>query len=476
MARKHSPAAVRPLGPQPRQPAGRRPAKLIAFALFVVGAAAGYLIGQPGDPSASVEPEQAAAVGAGSSVVDVTEYSWTRQTSPEFTPRLWAVHTAIEVDGYIYALITDDIQNRVSRALWRTANGAEWEQVSLDLGPGSVATDLDIRGEQLVVSGWDESRPTIWTTSIHHDITQLTWRPTHLDDGELPIGQLVPVFSEVRTEINSAGEHVVVAAMQYAIERDEVLPVGPNRPGGELSEIAIHGSQIWARTVSAAGQEAVEVVPIPEPITVQPISGRVGSRVTELSAWTMWVSPDGDSFVPIEPIRGLDVAPTVSAFNDGFIASTLTLDTSTYQILTSADGAAWRPVAGPVPEQCGSSRPGVVGAEMLLVAGDDFTHTCTPRDGVSWQVHETPQTAVSDNAFLWITGNEQGFLAFAINSEERAVLESADGIAWQRIGLEPSMAIGGAYLAGERMLNVARTGGRQTPQPWTMWVGQRLEG
>lgn len=449
----------------------------MTLALFVVGAATGYLIGLPSETTASPDSVTTTASPAdGSSIAGVTEYSWTRQSSPEFTPRLWAVHSAVEVDGYIYALITDDIQNRVSRALWRTADGAEWEPVPLDLGQSAVATDLDVREESLVMSGWEESRPTIWTSNPLDGTTRLTWQPTHLDEGELPLGQLVPVFSEVRTAINSAGEHVVVAAMQYSLDRYDLQPGGePNGSGAPTPEIAVHGSQIWTRTIGATGREVVNVIPIPDPITVQPTSGQVGTRVTELSAWAMWVSADGRSFSAIDPIDGLDLAPDVSAFHDEFVASTLTLATNTYDVLASADGSTWTPVAEPVPEQCGRTRPGVVGAAVLLVASDDFAHTCTSPDGASWRVHSTPQTAVSENAFVWITGNDTGFLALAINSQERAVLESADGIAWRRIGLEPGMAIGGAYLAGERVLNVARVGGRQTPRPWSMWVGQRLD-
>lgn len=477
MARRHPSTAVRPLGLEPKRSQGRGPVRLIALALFVVGAAAGYLVGLPNDTTAAPGSATTTAppVGSGSSVVDVTDYVWTQQSSPEFTPRLWAVHTAIEFDGYIYALITDDIQNRTSRALWRTADGAEWEQLALELGSAAVATDLDILEGRLVVSGWDGSRPTIWTSSAIGEMTDLTWRPTGLAGGELPIGQLVPVFSEVRTEINSAGEHVVVAAMQYSIDPQDFQtgsePIGSGTPE---PEIAIHKSQIWTRTVDTAGQEVVDVVPIPAPITVQPISGPVGTRVTELSAWAMWVSPDGTNYSAIDPIEGLDLAPDVSAFNDGFVASTLTLATRTYEILISTDGTVWNPISGPVPERCGRTRPGVVGAAVLLVANEDFSETCTTPDGISWQVNPTPHTTVSDNAFLWIAGNETGFLALAVNSQGHPVLESADGITWRRIGLEPAMAIGGAYLAGERVINVARAGGQSPPRPWTMWVGQRL--
>ena len=220
----------------------------------------------------------------------------------------------------------------------------------------------------------------------------------------------------------------------------------------------------------------MSVVPIPDPITVQPVSGSVGTRVTELTAWAMWTSADGTSFSPTDPLDGLDIAPTVSAFNDGFVATTWSPATDTFAVLSSADGAAWEPLAGQIPEECGNARPGVVGAAVLLVASKDFAHTCTTRDGASWQVHDTPQTTVADNAFLWITGNHTGFLALAANSQERAILESADGRAWKRIGFEPGIPTGSVILAGERVLNVARVGGQRMPRPWTMWVGQRLEG
>ena len=478
VARRHSTIAVRPLGPEPRRSQGRRPVLLIALGLFVVGAAAGYLIGLPGDtPDASAtvtttEPP----VAAGSSTLSVAEYAWTQQSSPEFTPRLWAVHTATEVDGYIYALITDDIQNRASRGLWRTADGARWEPVTFDLGPGAVATDLDVRGESLVVSGWEGARPTVWTSSPLDGTPTLAWEPIGLEGGELPIGELVPVFSDVHTAINSAGEHVVLAAMQYSLDHHDLQQVvESNGLGASLPEIAVHESQIWTKTTSAAGNEVVSVLQVPDPITVQAASGPVGTWVTELYAWAMWVSADGSSFSAADPIKGIDVAPQVMGFGDGFIATTWTAATDTYDMLLSVDGREWGPMPGPVPEECGATRPGVVGAELLLVAGEDFAHTCTTQDGTSWQVHHTPQTAVADNAILWITGNETRFLALAINSQERAVLESADGTLWRQITFEPEAKSGSAYLAGERVLNVARVGGRNSPRPWTIWVGQRLE-
>ena len=453
--------------------------RLIALALFVVGAAAGYLIGLPRDTTASSAAVTTTAppVASGLSNLGVAEFAWTKQDSPEFRPRLWAVHTAIEVDGYIYALITDDIQNRISRALWRTADGAGWEQLALDLGPGAVATDLDVRGESLVVSGWDGARPTVWTSSPLNDTARLTWRPAHLDDGELPVGRLVPVFSEVQTEISSAGEHVVVAAMQYSVDRDDLQPMGEsNGFGAPLPEIAVHGSRIWTKTVDAAGIETVSVLPIPDPITVQPASGSVGTRVTELYAWAVWVSPDGSSYSATDPIEGLEVAPDVMAFRDGFMATTYDLATDTFDMLLSPDGREWAPLPGPVPEECGKARPGVVGSGLLFVPSGDFAHTCTSQDGASWQVHSTPQSAIADNAFLWITGNETRFLALAANSQERAMLESTDGIVWREIAFEPEAAPGSAYLAGERVLNVARVGGRSAPRPWTMWVGEKIEG
>ncbi len=453
---------------------------MLALGLLVVGIAAGYLLGVPGNPTPPIAAtttttvEVAAATAA--EPLEVVDYAWTEQASPDRDPRLWAVHTAIEHDGAIYTLIVEDIDDRLSRALWRTADGAAWEQVSLDLGPDTVPTDLDVLDGDLLISGWDGDQPGLWRSTGSIQAPNISWRPVPLPSNRFPIGDLARVFSRVKTEVNAVGEVVVVADMLYAIDARSI-PGTTDRWGNPIAldgrpSMTVTGTEIWTSAVSADGVETASMLTIPPAYSTRPVSGRAGLDVVEVHAWSMWTSPTGSSFRTVAPQSGSDLAPTVMSFEDGFVAAVPAWAKKRYGLLMSEDGTAWEAAPGAPPSECGNARPAVAGAGVLLLVSEDFDYTCTSADGEVWEVHPSPQTAVSQNAFVWVTGDGDRFLAVAVNSQERAFLESVDGIDWRRSSLTDGATGGSAHLVGERLLVVARTGGSRDERPWTVWVGE----
>ncbi len=473
MARRPTETAVRPLGKPERPSPTRRRLPVISLALFTLGAAAGYLLGLTGESTAADAPTTptsttAPPVGAGAPGLGIAEYEWTRQIPPERNPNLWAIYQAVEFEGAIYLLIVDDIRNRISRALWKSDNGATWEQMTLDLGDDAVATDLDIYRGRLMISGWLGDRPAIWHAETVGEGAKVDWSLTSLPSASFPLGELQRVFSRVTTEVNGADEISVVASMQHAVDPDVVA-------GGsdymERPEMVVTGSSIWTKTIDGSGAVHARAIEIPDSFATKPVSGVAGTDVIEIQTWSSWHSADGNTFYP-SAVDGSHGVPVVRALGDRFVASVPGWGDDRYTLLLSADGATWDRSPIQPPYECGHPRPVAVGPAGLLLASETFDHTCTSRDGTRWQIEEVPETAVARGTFVWFDGNESRFLAIAFNANERAVLVSRDGVTWEKVSQADGMSGGSELLAGGRLVAANRTGTRTSPNPWTVWVGE----
>lgn len=451
----------------------RRPLPVIAVALFTLGAAAGYLLALTGESNAATAPTSttsttAPPVGAGAPGLGTAEYEWVKQIPPERNPNLWAIHAAVELEGDIYLLIVDDIRDRISRALWRSNDGATWEQMTLDLGADAVATDLDVYRGRLLISGWLGDRPAVWHSGTNAEGAAIEWSLTSLPSAAFPLGELQRVFSRVTTEVNSADEIAVVASMKYAVDPDVVA-------GGsdylQRPELVVTGSSIWTKTIDASGAVHMGAMEIPEAFATNPVSGVAGTDVIEIQAWSNWYSDDGHTFAT-SAVDGSHGVPIIRGLEEGFVASAPPWGEQRFTLLSSADGATWERSPIQPPHECGHTRPVTVGPAGLFLASETFDHTCTSSDGAQWKIEEVPETAVAQGAFVWFDANERRYLAIAFNTNERAVLVSQDAVTWEKVSQERGMSGGSAFLAGNRLVAANRTGTRNSPNPWTVWVGE----
>ena len=354
MARRPVENFVRPLDDVAVARRPSRPVPVIALVLFSLGIAGGYLLGLTGDDTAATAPTTTSTsvppVGAGAASLTVADFEWTEQMPPEHGPGLWAVHKAIEHDGQVYLLIVDDIGNRISRALWRSHDGASWERVTLGLGDDAVATDLDVYQGQLMISGWLGERPAVWRSADLIDAAAVQWARVSLPSEPFPFSELQRVFSRVSTQVNDEDELVVVATMQYAIDPD--LLAGRS-DYVERPELVVTDSAIWTKIIDGTGTIHMGTTAIPGNIAVKPTSGKLGTDVIELQAWSSWHSTDGRSFGALEE-PDFDLAPIVNGFGDGFVAS-VPVPGNRFELLFSEDGSTWVPPTNRPPAACGAA-------------------------------------------------------------------------------------------------------------------------
>ena len=476
MKRGHLEEAVRPLGERPAHREPRSRPGLVATALVVIGAAAGYLVGLPAETSADLVPTTTApgAVAAGGTTTPVADYDWVTPSGPSTRSPTWRVIAATDFEGDIYVLVLDDFEDRRLRSVWRSPDGADWEPVPLDFGTDVIVTDLDVHDGSLLLSGWDGGRPALWS-SPEGVSAQTRWEQILLPGESLSDASLIEGASAVSTEVNAAGEIVVVADLEYEIS-DLALSLSSDPAVesvlqfDEWPKVAVTDDLRWIRIVDPGGSETVQVIETPAELSIRPLGGRLGVDITGLEAWRAWTSDDGSLFEPVLMPEEVTRTPRIMALGDGFVASAPT-ETLDFALLHSADGAGWESWTGDIPDECGSQKAAAAANGMVLLVSKNFDHSCTTDDGTTWLVHPSPRTIISSNGFVGVDGGNKGFLVTSLNSVENAVLESPDGVNWRRVGFADGIIGGRSIPVGDRILTIARSGFAGGQRSWTVSVG-----
>lgn len=475
MARETDSGSVRPLGEPRRHPQHQRLPGLIAVALLAAGGTAGFILGLPGDTVRAEAITATTAAAVPTPQVTPLPYQWLEQAPIDNDQDAWAVHAAVEFDDDIYLLVSDDFETPRRRALWRSGDGEQWETLPLDLGPAAQVTDLDVYGQTLLLSGWSGTTPTMWRSQSPAAKDGFNWISMPLASGLDTVGQPIAAWSDLTTIVNPQGRAVTTARVAISLE-DRLLSM--SRGAGvtsllqlaELPQVAVAAGRLWMRTVAVDGDETVEMIQIPDTVGVKRGSGNYGTDIPALQAWAMWDSTDGFAFTP----RGLptplvdDLRPM--PFGDSFVATTEN-DRGRTDLWTLTD-VGWEPSDWTVPAECGGWENTAADGALLLTISDNFDAICVSEDGATWAVNESPTTAVSSQATIWIEGVREGFLAMALNSMEIAVLTSDDGVGWAVVNSAPEILGSVAYRVGDRLIATARRSGEMQPQPVVVWVGE----
>jgi hypothetical protein len=113
----------------------------------------------------------------------------------------------------------------------------------------------------------------------------------------------------------------------------------------------------------------------------------------------------------------------------------------------------------------------------MLLINDDFDTVCVSENTFDWTVRESAGTSLATTGQVWATGTATGFLALARNSQEFAVLISANGLDWQPIDFATGLLGTHTFLVGDRLITNAMTNG---PPPFgrrfSVWVGNPRRG
>lgn len=475
MARQVDNGAVRPLGESRRQAEHQHLPGMIAVALIVAGGMAGYLFGLPGDTAlpaaATVTTTNVPAVEP---LATPLHYQWLEQSPMDSEQDAWAVHAAEDLNDVIYLLVSDDRYSPLSRVLWRSRDGKQWEVMPLDLGPGAQVTDLDVYGQSLLLSGWVGTTPTIWRSQASSTSTDIEWIAAPLVSDLDAVGLPITELSSINTVVNSAGSVVTTANVEINLE-PSLLSLTED-PGvtsllhfAEFPDVAVSSTRLWMRIVDPDGEESVHTIQIPTSVRVRPVSGQYGIDIGALQAWAIWGSTDATGFTPIDLPAVLTGPLQTMPFGDSFAATT-TSDGGGTDLWVLAD-SVWTPSTWEVPAECGDWRRTVADGHRLVTISDDFDTACISEDGLHWVVRASSSTAVSSPASIWIEGSGDGFIAMAGNSLEYAVLTSADGLEWVRVNTNPDTVATRVFRVGDRLVTTARPAGSMIPRPVVVWVG-----
>jgi hypothetical protein len=453
---------------------------MIAVALLLAGGMAGYLFGLPGDTAV---PGPAAAttttVIVPAPAATPLRYQWLEQSPLGAEQDAWAVYAAEDLDDVIYLLVSDDYDSPLSRVLWRSLDGEQWELMPLDLGPGAQVTDLDVHGQSLLLSGWAGNIPTVWRSRPSSTTSDFDWIAVPLASDLTTVGLPMTEFASVTTVVNSAGRTVTTANVDISLEA-KLLDLTKD-PGvasllhfAEFPEVAVSSTRVWMRIVDPDGEESVHTSQIPTTVRVRPVSGQYGIDVGALQAWAMWESTNAIEFTPIVLPAVLTGPLQTMPFGDGFAATT-TNDDGRTDLWTLA-GSAWTQSTWEVPAECGDWRRTAADGHRLLTISDNFDTACISEDGSNWVVRSSSPTAVSSAASIWIEGTGDGFIAIAGNSLEYAVLTSGDGLEWVPLNSTPDTLATRVFRVGDRLVTTARPVGSMTPRPVVIWVGNPTDG
>ena len=478
---------------------GARVSVATATALLLVGGLVGYSMSLPATQrstpttmaSAAAQPVAAAPAPS----LAMAQFDWKEQRPDPLEQRAWGVVAAVELDEVLFLLAFEDFQTSEQRVLWRSTNGIDWTLLPLDFGHDVIVDDLDVYRGGLLLTGWDSGAPTVWrsdspmASNVEWDVISLPTEALPMPTKAVPqpteavplatanTGNLEEIrtsTAEIVTQINEAGEIVVasrvsgdITEMLLALAGDpdaESLLHLENRP-----EIAASGQRLWAQVIGDDGTTIVETLTIPSTVVLEPTAGDYVSDVGLLTWGSLWMSRDGSGFAPVD-LRGLPNIPTPAALGDTFVSTVERADRK-HELWSSADGHQWTRTSLVPPSACGTWESLTVGANRMMVSAPSFNLMCVSTTGQQWDVHESPETAVSSTGSVWVEGVGDGFIAVVQNLSEFAVLISDDGLEWKMIAFEPGTVGAHAMMVGDRMVASSLMMQPGDGRRFSVWVG-----
>ena len=433
---------------------GLRISLFTAIALLTVGGIIGYALGLPPTQRIEVaEPATTAATGTG--WLEDARYRWTAQHRSGTAEQAWGLFAAAELGETLYLLVFTNAWAPESRALWRSEDGAAWDEIALDFGEGTVIHDIDVYEDDLLLAGWRDDVPTVWASrgqvAPGHE-----WIEIPLSYGGLPGGDIWAAASDMSIDINAAGEIVISVATHFEITRLLLETAGdPSATSllhlAEAPQVAASQHRLWMQVRTAAGLETLRTVDLPETAIFDPDSGSYGTSTGLATARSLWVSDDGRSFVPVN-LSGMPAGPRPHGLGDSFVTA-LPRAGGSPALWTSADGVTWQPTATPPPRECSSWTTLTVGSSGLLLTNERFDLICVSEDGAEWAVDSSPKTAVSSSGRAWVEGGDIGFTALVNSTREFAVLVSADGFEWEAVDFGADTVGSHTLQVGERLVS-----------------------
>ena len=485
--------------PTVRPATGARVSVATAAVLLLVGGLVGYSMSLPATqratPTTMASAVAAPVAAAAAPSLAMAQFDWKEQRPDPLKQRAWGVVAAVELDEVLFLLAFEDFQTSEQRVLWRSANGIDWTLLPLDFGRDVIVDDLDVYEGGLLLTGWNSGAPTIWRSDspMARDVE---WNVISLPTEALPMPtkavpqptEAVPLATEntgnleeirtstaeIVTQINEAGE--IVIASRVSGDITEMLLTLAGDPDAESllhlenrPEIAASGQRLWAQVVGADGTTIIETLTIPSTVILEPTSGDYVSDVGLLTWGSLWMSSDGRAFAPVD-LRGLPNLPTPEALGDGFVSAVERADRK-HELWSSADGSHWTRTSLVPPSPCGTWESLAVGANRMMVSTPSFNLMCVSATGQEWEVHESPETAVSSTGSVWVEGVSGGFVAVVQNLSEFAVLISEDGLEWNMVAFEPGTVGAHAMLVGNRMVASSLMMQPGEGRRFSVWVG-----
>ena len=434
-----------------------RVSAVTAFALLAIGGVIGYALGLPATQRADIAvpttTTEASTEPAPRPILDAG-YRWTGQDFAGTARQAWGLFSADEIGDTLYLLVFSDPQNPRARAIWRSDAGASWDAIPLGFGPETVVHDLDAYEGSLLLAGWRGDVPTIWASQGHVDLGH-DWIEIPLPYIELPGADIWTAESDLELEVNEAGEIVVSVATHFEITQLLLDLAGdPTATSllhlAQLPHVAVSQQRLWAHVETAAGDETIEYIDLPETAVFDPDSGSYGTSTGLAIARSLWVSADGRSFAPVD-LSGMAVGPQPHGLGDSFVAA-LPSPTGLPSLWTSRDGMTWQPSATPPPSECASWTALTVGSPGVLLTNDRFDVMCLSDNGVDWDVRPSPATAISSSGRAWVAGGDTGFIALVNSIREFAVLISSDGFQWNTVDFGPGTVGSHTLQVGDRLV------------------------
>ncbi len=436
----------------------------------------GYSLALPGTEAA---PPPTTVVGGGTNQRAVAapieqptaRYDWMEQRRSSSAQQAWGLFGAVEIDDAMYLLVFSNVDSPTDRVLWRSENGIDWTEISLDLGADVVIHDLDVHDGALLLSGWNGEQTTIWRTEGRLGV-DLQWEELRLPGAVPSLGSVAAGESRVTTVVNGSGEIAVTARAQ--LEITEVLLAIADDPEmwsllhlDSLPDVATSGQRLWARVV-VDGEERIHTETVPPTALFEPDSGAYGTGMGQVVTQSLWASADGRTFSAVD-VSNFPSVPQPLAWGDTFVGA-VAGGHDAPSLWVSADGLTWKPTETAPPEICGDWSRAAVAGTVVLLTSERFDMMCVTEDGRDWTVRESPATAIASTGQVWIEGGEAGFLALAIKPPELAAFVSSDGLDWQRVEFADSMPGTYALRVGDKLVTSAMTVG-PTGRRFRVWVG-----
>jgi hypothetical protein len=181
-----------------------------------------------------------------------------------------------------------------------------------------------------------------------------------------------------------------------------------------------------------------------------------------------WFSADGVTWTSVGlKLKGVQAAH-VQRLGNGFamVASVLTGDFPTTQVLLSSDGRSWSPAQWPG----GTATFGLAG--VVGVVAHEQTEPAEPAkqpavsaDGVNWTSLELPTYIHDVVSTVRIPGGGYAGLGTGLNGGPGWLITSTDGITWQySTGIGPRVE--SLALVGDRLVAISRIQGTDTEAIW----------